>query len=318
MRGVAVVVNRSSNGLTWSSPRTVATGTILDKNWIVCDNHAASFFFGRCYVEFDDVNAGDKLKLSTSTDGGLTWGAAKNTADAANGFGGQPVVQANGTVIVPYVSADLSQIRSFRSVDGGASWRVTVPVASTLARPVAGGLRAAPLPSAEVDAAGKVYVAWQSCRFRSNCTANDIVISTTTQGTYPTWSAPARVPIDAVTSGRDHFIPGLAVNPGTSGSSAQLALAYYYYPSASCTSSTCQLDVGFVKSSNAGFTWSAATQLAGPMALSWLASTSQGRMVGDYISTSFVGGTVRSVFAIATVPSGGFFNEGMFTTTSGL
>jgi hypothetical protein len=317
VRGVAVVVNRSGNGLTWSSPRTVATGTFLDKDWIVCDNHPASFFFGRCYVEFDDVSGGDKLKMSTSADGGLTWGVAKNTGDSANGFAGQPVVQANGTVIVPYLSADVSQIRSFRSVDGGASWRVTVPVASTFDHPVAGGLRAEPLPSAEVDAAGKVYVAWQSCRFRSSCTANDVVISTTTQGTYPTWTSPVRVPIDAVTSGRDHFIPGLAVNAGTSGSSAQLALTYYYYPAASCTSSTCQLDVGFVKSTNAGFTWSAPTQLAGPMALSWLASTSQGRMVGDYISTSFIAGTARGVFALATVPSGGFFNEAMFTTASG-
>ena len=318
VRGVAVVVNRSTNGLTWSAPRTVATGTFLDKDWIVCDNHPTSFFYGRCYVQFDDANAGDRLKMSTSADGGFTWGAAKNSGDSANGLGGQPVVQANGTVIVPYLSADETQIRSFRSVDGGASWRVSVAVASASDHPVAGGLRSEPLPSAEVDAAGKVYVAWQSCRFRSSCSSNDIVISTTTQSTYPTWTAPARVPIDSATSGADHFIPGLAVNPSSSGSSAQLALAYYYYPAANCTSSTCQLDVGFVKSSNAGFTWSAPTQLAGPMSLGWLASTSQGRMVGDYVSTSFAGGTAHPVFALAGAPSGGFFNEAMFTTVSGL
>jgi hypothetical protein len=61
---------------------------------------------------------------------------------------------------------------------------------------------------------------------------------------------------------------------------------YHYYPAASCTAATCQLDAGFISSVNGGSTWSAATQLAGPMTLSWLPNTSQGRMYGDYISTS--------------------------------
>jgi hypothetical protein len=54
------------------------------------------------------------------------------------------------------------------------------------------------------------------------------------------------------------------------------------------------------------------------MSLSWIASTNQGRMVGDYISSSFVSGSVRPVFAAATAPSGGRFNESMFTTASAL
>ena len=316
--GVAVVVNRSTNGTAWSRPVTVVRGTQLDKDWIVCDNHPTSAFYGRCYVEFDDVSQSGRLKMSTSTDGGLTWGAALNTGDSASGLGGQPVVVPNGTVIVPYLTGNGSQIRSFRSVHGGSSWRASAPVASTTDHPVAGGLRSEPLPSAEVDAAGKVYVVWQSCRFRSGCTANDIVLSTTTQASYPTWTAPVRIPIDAVTSGRDHFIPGLAVDTGSSGSTAKLALTYYFYPSTSCTAATCQLDVGFVKSANGGSTWTVPTQLAGPMSLSWLANTSLGRMVGDYISTSFSGGTAHPVFALATAPTGTTFNEAMFTTASGL
>lgn len=318
VRGAAVVVNRSSDGRIWSRPLTVATGTFLDKDWIVCDNHPASPFFGRCHVEFDEARAGDSLRMSTSADGGITWGPAKSPADNAAGLGGQPVVQPNGTVIVPYLSSSGSQIRSFRSVDGGTNWRISVGISSTVDHPVAGGLRSEPLPSAEVDASGKVYVAWQSCRFRFGCSANDIVLSTTTQASYPTWTAPVRVPIDSTASGRDHFIPGLAVDPASTGSTAQLALTYYYYPFAGCSASTCQLDVGFVKSSNAGAIWTAPTQLAGPMSLSWLARTSQGLMVGDYISTSFVGGLAHGVFALAGAPTGGLFNEGMFTNASGL
>src|SRR5204863_2604063 len=99
----AVFVSRSTNGgLTFGNPVTVAQqGTSLDKNWTVCDNHPASPFYGNCYTEFDDNAQGDLLLMSTSTDGGLTWGPPKTTANKATGLGGQPVVQPNGTVVVP-------------------------------------------------------------------------------------------------------------------------------------------------------------------------------------------------------------------------
>ncbi len=53
--------------------------------------------------------------------------------------------------------------------------------------------------------------------------------------------------------------------------------------------------------------------------ITWLANTSQGRMVGDYISTSFSeSGSAHGVFAVATAPNGGTFNEAMFTTAAGI
>ena len=36
-----------------------ATKVDLDKNWTVCDNHAASPFYGNCYTEFDNFGEGD-------------------------------------------------------------------------------------------------------------------------------------------------------------------------------------------------------------------------------------------------------------------
>ena len=132
------------------------------------------------------------------------------------------------------------------------------------------------------------------------------------------WSPVTRVPIDPTTSTVDHFIPGLGVDKATSGSSAHLALTYYYYPNASCTSSSCRLHVGFISSTNGGTTWSPVQQLAGPMPLNWLASTSQGAMVGDYISTSFSGGRAFPVVALANAPSNGTFDEAMYTFAGGL
>ncbi len=317
IHGAAVLTSRSTDGgHTWSNPVTTATGGDLDKNWIACDTTATSPFYGNCYSQWDDHGNGNRIKMSRSTDGGLTWGAALNTGSNATGIGGQPVVQPNGTVVVPMASATETSIRAFRSTNGGASWTTPVTIASVGAHTVPGGLRSGPLPSAEVDAAGRVYVVWQDSRFRGGA-RDDIVMSTSTDGA--SWSGVVRLPIDPTSSTVDHFIPGIAVDRATSGGSAHLAVTYYYYPTSSCSASTCQLDVGFVSSTNGGSSWSAATQLTGPLTLSWLAATTQGRMVGDYISTSFdATGLAHGVFATATAPSGSTFHEAIATPSSGL
>ena len=65
--------------------------------------------------------------------------------------------------------------------------------------------------------------------------------------------------------------------------------------------------------------WSAPTPLAGPMSLSDIAATSQGTMVGDYISTSFnAAGTAATVFAIGFPHTGSQFDEGMWAPTTPL
>jgi hypothetical protein len=50
------------------------------------------------------------------------------------------------------------------------------------------------------------------------------------------------------------------------------------------------------------------------MKLDWLADTNLGRMVGDYISTSFAAGRPVPVLALAAAPSGGRFNEAIFAS----
>src|SRR5205085_4899463 len=99
-------------------------------------------------------------------------------------------------------------------------------------------------------------------------------------------------------SGIDHFIPGLAVNKATSGGTAQLGLTYYFFPSGST-----QLSVGFISSTNAGSTWSTPQTITSGMPTTWTATTSQGRMVGDYISTSYGSDNLaHGVFATASAP----------------
>jgi hypothetical protein len=305
---VDVLVSRSTDGgLTWGAPVVVnASGNFNDKNWTVCDTSSSSPFFGRCYTEYDDNTLLNLVQMSTSKDGGLTWGAAKTTPDKTCVIGGQPVVQPNGTVIVPIDSCFEDALLAFRSTDGGKTWSQPAFISQVLNNGHPGGIRAPDLPTAEIDKSGRVYVVWTDCRFEARCNTpignNDILISSSADGI--SWTVPKRVPVAQVGSGFDFFTPGLGVDRSTSGNKAHLGLAYYYYPDSTCTNN-CQLDVGFISSTNGGASWSNARQLAGPMALTWLPLTTQGFMVADYISTSIVSGDddATPVFMVANAPT---------------
>ena len=121
-------MSRSSDGLTWQNPASVdPSAPSSDKNWIVCDSWASSPHFGNCYLEWDDpINQGE-IQMSTSTDGGLTWGIPVATADLAQGIGGQPLVQPNGNVVVPI---ETNVISAFSSSDGGISWSAPVTIST--------------------------------------------------------------------------------------------------------------------------------------------------------------------------------------------
>jgi len=308
----AIAVSRSTDGgFTWQSPISVApTAASSDKNWIVCDNWTTSPHFGNCYVQWDDPSPSnqDLILMSTSSDGGITWGAATPTSNMARGIGGQPLVQPNGTVIVPI---ETNVMASFSSTDGGASWTPPVTISNIQFKGDAGGIRSGPLPSAAVDGAGTVWAVWQDCRFRANCSTNDLVYSTSIDAAN--WSAVTRIPIDDVSSTVDHFIPGIGIDPATSGTSAHVGLHYYYYSQSNCIVSTCQLFVGYISSSNGGATWNSPTALTGAMQLSWLPNSQNGLMVGDYVATVFTNGIPHGVFAVAQASSGSTLNESMYT-----
>ena len=180
----------------------------------------ASPFRGHCYTELDNFGEGDLELMSTSTDGGLTWSTPIPTAGHDKGLGGQPVVQPNGTVIVPFESLN-GKIEAFTSTDGGASWTKGVDGASVRFHAVAGG--PAHQPAAQrrdrrrrqgLRGVGGLPLPGAAAPPTTSCSR------TSTDGV--TWTAAARIPIDPVTSGVDHFIPGLAVDPATSGASAHL------------------------------------------------------------------------------------------------
>ncbi len=312
---IPIVVSRSEDGgMSWGAPVTVDTAVGNDKNWIVCDNGDSSKHKGNCYVAW---SGGAGIKVSRSTNGGKNW-SKPVSADGMRGV--QPVVQPDGDLVI--IGGSGFEMIAVRSTNGGASFDPHVTVATGLDDRQPTGMRAPLLPSAEVAADGKIHVVWQDCRFRKECRANDIVMSTSEDGIN--WSDVDKIDIpgDFAAAGEfpffDYFIPGIAVDPTFSD---RLALTFYYYPRAFCDFSNCELFTGVVFSINGGDNWFNQHRLAGPMSLSWIADTGgdpeTNRMVGDYISTSFAGGRAVSVFSKATDPTrtGDAFNQFMASSS---
>lgn len=287
LTGKAILVSRSTNGgLTWGNPVTAAEGggfSFYDKQWITCDDWPQSPFYGNCYIQWDDAYSGNELLMARSTNGGLTW--TMSSVPNQDVIGGVPVTLPDGTVVVPIDAAFSSQLESYVSTNGGLSYQGPFTIANITEHFVDGNMRTFALPSAEVDGSGRVYVAWQDCRFRSACHSNDIVISSSVNGT--SWTSPVRVPIDPVSTNVDHFLPGIAADRTTGGAGANLGLSFYYYTNADCSPSTCNLNIGYISSPDGGASWGAPIKITGGMRNTWFPLTTSGYMVGDYISTSF-------------------------------
>ncbi len=207
----------------------------LDKNWTARDNTPTSPFFGNRYTEFDNFAQGDVVYMSTSSDGGQTWGVPKTTPSKFVAIVGQPVVQPSGTVVVPIEGFATPRIFSFVSTDGGASWSNPVAVDRIQFHKVAGNLpdlttaiRRDRRRRPRVRRLGRLRLrarlSLERHRVQHLCRRCQLV-------------GQGGVPIDHIGVG-DHFIPGIAVNRATSGATAQIGLSYYWYPVATVASRT--------------------------------------------------------------------------------
>jgi len=281
--GKAVLVSRSlDGGLTWQAPVTVSqggAGNFYDKEWITCDNWPSSPYYGNCYVQWDDAFQGNLFKMSRSTNGGTTWTAS--TVPSNSVLGGQPVVQPGGRVVVPIAGSGLD---SYISNNGGQSYTGPYNIANITAVGSPGMRDGTGLPSAEVDNAGVVYVAWNDCRFRTTCTADDPVFSTSTDG--QNWSAVKRVPTVPTNSSVGFFLVSIGVDHTTGGATARIGVTAYFMADNNCSPSTCKIHAGFVSSTNGGTTWGAPVKILGPLDERGLANAG-GYFLGDYMSTSF-------------------------------
>jgi hypothetical protein len=249
-RPVAVSISRSTNdGRTFGSPITAATGPgVVDKDWVSCDNNLrTSRFAGTCYLTWEDAIS-HQVFMQRSTDGGVTWSAPVAPTGPATGLGGEPVVQPDGRVVVPYVGP--KSLRAFVSVDGGVIWTPSVRIDKLHEHNFGITLRTSATPSAGIAADGRMFVAWQGCASGPVCRTDQVLLSTSTSG--QTWARPFSVPTGAADA-TDSIAPTIAVKGR--GSKTSVALTYYRDSRRGCAV-PCTLTAETVTSSDAGQHWS--------------------------------------------------------------
>ena len=318
-----MLVSRSADARTWSTPEPVAVDPVEepDKEWLTCDNWPSSRFRGRCYLVYIDF-AAQQLRTRRTHDGGRTWSAAV-AAPAPIGQAGilngaQPLVRPDGTLVVVYAVwgtfADprANHVGTLTSGDGGESFALPARVADLAEEPVM-SMRAPPLPSAEIDGAGRIYIAWHDCRFREACVANDVVVVSSQDGV--TWTPVARVPIGDPAAPIDYFLPGIGVDAAP-GSRRVAVLLHSLRRTEGCLDGCPNgVDVWLLVSQDGAATWSRPQRLnAQSMPLVWIADTNLGRMLGDYVSTSWAGGRPVAVYSLAGPPVQRQFRQAIFAT----
>lgn len=190
-QGAVAVSSSTDGGLTWTrqSWATSLSGA--------ADKPAIAVAKGVVQVYYQNGS----LMSTSSADGAQTWAAP--TTIAAGGRNAAPVVDAAGNVYVFYNTS--TEIKMFAKGAGDRADRnVTVEKAVALqARPTQ--YRASIYPTAGVDAAGKLYVAWADGR--NSGRGNDIMFSSSVDGN--TWSSAVAVNTDGTSA--DQLMPALAV-----------------------------------------------------------------------------------------------------------
>lgn len=286
-----------------------------DKEWVACDTWPRSPYRGRCYLAYRDGTSSE-IRVRRSGDGGVSWSApvGVRAPGASIPNGAFPAVRPDGALVLlftvtPTTPADVDAVVATRSTDGGVTFGEVSRVAEQLEEQIF-GLRAPAFVSADVDSAGTVYAVWSDCRFQPECGANSVVLVTSRDGV--TWTEPRPVPLTAP-GDVDWIVPALAVQPGTSGARARLAVEAYAVTKAYGCQECGTIDAFALQSADGSRTWGGTRRLSTePMEVTWLANTSLGRMLGDYISVSYAGGKPVAVLSLAGQPVGDVYRQAIF------
>lgn len=310
--GDGALISRSTDGRTWGAPVWAIgnDGQPWDKEWVVCDNWTSSPHYGTCYLTITNLSLNGRIELARSVDGGQTWVTVPNPSGPSvspSGNGTAPVVRPDGRLVIPY---GVNGWYSVFTIDGaGTTWSTPRSLHHGLSRNV-DMLRDVAVISADVDSTGRVYATWHGCLASSPpCQYNDVLFSSSTDGL--TWGPPTVVPINCPDQGlcstSDRFAPSIAVDPRQPG---RIAMIYNDYFGGSVT-------VQYKSSTDGGHNWREYRDaLAGPMPITHMANSTQGRMLGEYLGLSIANSSAIAVFPVAlTPPSGGGYNQAMYTHT---
>ena len=301
----AMLVARSTDGgRSWSAtvPLIVSNSNFFnDKNSITADPTDARYV----YAVWDRLAlaGGGPVLLARTTDGGITWEAARVIYDPgtrSQTIGSQIVVLPNGTLINVFTQIDpgpggseAASIQVIRSTDSGSTWSGAIKVADLLAvgardpvtrQPIRDG---SIIPAIAAAPNGQLLIAWQDARF-SGGTVDGIALSRSVDGGL-TWTAPAQV-----NSARNvaAFTPTIRVR-----ADGTIGITYYDLRSDTADPATLPTDLILARSSDA-VAWTE-VRLTPTFDMS-MAPQAGGYFVGDYQGLAASGNVFIPVFVRTT------------------
>jgi photosystem II stability/assembly factor-like uncharacterized protein len=245
LEGPQIVISRSDDaGDTWTPLVNAATGgPNVDKGSMKSDRDGAVYV---AYSEAGRTLNDWKIRVTRSSDGGLTWSPAQALGTGLNLFAAVVAARPTGKVwgIWQAPGSAFSNIMCAASSNRGETWEAPVRVNPVFGT-AASGLTLTPqrlaYPSADSDSRGRLFVAW------SDVTRGewDIVVSRS-EDDGRTWSAPVRV--DDSSSG-DQWTAALAVDARDT-----LHAAWY-------DTRTGSVNLYYSSSTDGGATWSPNTKV---------------------------------------------------------
>ena len=306
----AVSVHRSDDGgLTWGTPAFPQgdddCDVFNDKNWMVVDTSPTSPHLGRIYLAWDQVRGAttphsEPIVLRYSDDRGSTWsGLIVASPAGAKAIGVLPMVEPNGDLVLVYddFTSGSDRIVAQASHDGGLTFDPAVKVGRLRAASEP-GVRTGGLPTAAIDpVTGRVFVAWQDARFRTDG-HNDVVIArSSSEGAR--WSRIKRVNPDLLAGGPSPFTPDVSAYDGV------VHVAYRTRDDSGATPSRF-VQERYIVSTDGGKSFGG-ERVVGPRTNLRYAAVSgkDHAFLGDYMGVAATAGAAHLVWCAARRPSGG-------------
>lgn len=229
-----------NQGTSWTV-KSVASGSagFLDKNHLWVDRGETSPYEGYLYDAW--MGTSGEIRISRSTDDGLTWSGGTNissgTSAGSHNQGVNIKSGPNGEVYAAWAvydswPSDEKAIGFARSLDGGATWepgfRALNNIRGIRNHETDQNMRTNSFPSMTVDLSdgpnkGTIYVVWANVNTPGVNTGTGIevyMIKSTDKGT--TWSTPVKVNTDPQ-SNKQHFFPWIACDAAN----GNLAVVFY-------------------------------------------------------------------------------------------
>jgi hypothetical protein len=300
--GTLAIYKSTDGGVTFPIGQILAQGSGEDKEMITTDFTPGSPYKNNLYISWSRLNLNADIKLTRSTNGGLTWSptSVNVSTTSTNGQGSDPAVGINGDVYVVWANYSYTTQYFNKSTDGGLSFG-TPQVISTGTAATIPWSQSGPttFPSIACDISGGprngyVYVTWCDGR---NGDADVFLARSTNRGS--TWSSPVRVNNDAMSNGKVQAWPWISVND-----QGLIAIAFYDTRN---TPNNNIIEAWLARSSDGGLTFT------NEVLSSQQSPTSQPNTdvrFGDYIGIDFWGNRIVPVW---TDERAGGFDMEIFT-----